>query len=111
MLVPTTVTIRPGPVNDMKPPPPDERALSAEPVTDPLIVAPLTLVGVGVNPDNGVGPDGDEDEQALALSPIAMSEMKTSSLLGCKSSLRMIKKLASGHSNASAIPPQSSTDL
>jgi hypothetical protein len=43
-LVPTTVTMRPGPVSEAKPPPPSESALSAAPVIEPLMVAPFPMV-------------------------------------------------------------------
>ena len=42
-LVPTTVTIKPGPVSEAKPPPPSESALSAAPVMEPLMVAPFPM--------------------------------------------------------------------
>jgi hypothetical protein len=84
--------MRLGPASEAKPPPLNERALSAEPVIDPLIVAPLTLAGIVVELDNGVGADGDEDEQALALHPIAISDMNTISLLRSKGSPPYDKK-------------------
>src|SRR5688572_25731858 len=77
IVVPTTVTMRPGPFAVRNPLSLiDESADSAAPVTSPLIVAPLVVVTLEevvmleeVDPDDWVGADGDEEPQAPALSP------------------------------------------
>lgn len=82
MVVPTTVTVIPGPTSEANPAPLRLRAESADPVIEPLIVAPLPVV-LPIEPDKPLGPvgDGADDPHAPAPRPVAMTAIITIALL------------------------------
>src|SRR5688572_1378252 len=93
MVVPTTVTMMPGPVSDAKFPPLPLRlsADRAAPLIEPLIVAPAP-VPVFCEFESGPGPIGDDadDPHEPAARPVAMSATITIVFLKFTSSLRVV---------------------